>query len=68
MANSNQTKSRPGAASTTRSGQDAGVNCPDGRRVLIVGGGGYVGSVLTDHLLSQGFQVRNRPVNPTSTA
>ncbi len=29
------------------------------RRVLIVGGAGYVGSVLTDHLLGAGYQVRS---------
>lgn len=29
------------------------------RHVLIVGGAGYVGSVLSDHFLKQGFQVRS---------
>jgi nucleoside-diphosphate-sugar epimerase len=28
------------------------------RRVLLVGGAGYIGSVLTDHLLGNGFEVR----------
>ncbi len=31
----------------------------DRRRVLIVGGAGYIGSVLTGHLLSRGYRVRS---------
>lgn len=29
------------------------------RKILIIGGGGYVGTVLSDHLLSQNYQVRS---------
>ncbi|MDP6883249.1 MAG: NAD(P)-dependent oxidoreductase [Rhodospirillales bacterium] len=30
-----------------------------GRKILVVGGGGYVGPVLTEHLLGAGYGVRN---------
>lgn len=29
------------------------------RKILIIGGGGYVGSVLTDHFLATGYEVRS---------
>lgn len=36
----------------------ASIRAIDGRKVLIVGGAGYIGSVLTSHLLDSGYQVR----------
>lgn len=52
MENDNETLHLSGVAGTRRTGADAK------RRVLLVGGAGYVGCPVADHLLSEGLDVR----------